>query len=170
MKVKKCFFRNIWLRRFTQFPKRNSWNYVSQKTCSLFRPYQLPCSALFISRKYGFRPWFQLFLVEMVDFKAHVCKSIVAWYKMNSVCTHCISYMSRYAYLYVYIHTVHTCRIEYIHFSHLVVPASTFEFWFLFLHILNGRMATLPQTLPRSFRDLHFCFRESKFKTGASAK
>ena len=43
------------------------------------------------------------------------------------------------------------------------------EFWFLFLHILNGRMATLPQTLPRSFRDLHFCFRESKFKTRASA-
>ena len=30
-------------------------------------------------------------------------------------------------------------------------------------------MATLPQALPRSFRDLHFCFRESKFKTAASA-
>ena len=43
------------------------------------------------------------------------------------------------------------------------------EFWFLFLHFLNGRLATLPQTLPRSFRDLHFCFRESKFKTRASA-
>ena len=43
------------------------------------------------------------------------------------------------------------------------------EFWFVFLHILNGRMATLPQALPRSFRDLHFCFRESKFKTAASA-
>ena len=43
------------------------------------------------------------------------------------------------------------------------------EFWFFFLHILNGRMATLPQALPRSFRDLHFCFRESKFKTAASA-
>ena len=43
------------------------------------------------------------------------------------------------------------------------------EFWFLFLHILNGRMATLPQALPRSFRDMHFCFRESKFKTRASA-
>ena len=59
-----------------------------------------------------------------------------------------------------------------------VLPAEPFvctaaknwlEFWFLFLHILNGRMATLPQTLPRSFRDLHFCFRESKFKTRASA-
>ena len=29
---------------------------------------------------------------------------------------------------------------------------------FLFLHVLNGRMATLPQDLPRSFRDLHDCF------------
>ena len=26
-------------------------------------------------------------------------------------------------------------------------------------------MATLPRALPRSFRDLHVCFRESKFKT-----
>ena len=43
------------------------------------------------------------------------------------------------------------------------------EFWFLFTHILNGRMATLPQTLPRSFRDLHLCFRESNFKTRVSA-
>ena len=43
------------------------------------------------------------------------------------------------------------------------------SFDFFFLHILNGRMATLPQALPRSFRDLHFCFRESKFKTAASA-
>ena len=43
------------------------------------------------------------------------------------------------------------------------------EFCFLFLHILNGRMATLPRALPQSFRDLHFCFRESKFKTAASA-
>ena len=48
-------------------------------------------------------------------------------------------------------------------------PISAGEFWFLFLHILNGRMATLPQALPRSFRDLHVCFRESKFKTAASA-
>ena len=30
-------------------------------------------------------------------------------------------------------------------------------------------MATLPRALPRSFRDLHLCFRESKFKTAASA-
>ena len=30
-------------------------------------------------------------------------------------------------------------------------------------------MATLPRALPQSFRDLHFCFRESKFKTAASA-
>ena len=30
-------------------------------------------------------------------------------------------------------------------------------------------MATLPQALPRSFRGLHFCFHESKFKTAASA-
>ena len=44
-----------------------------------------------------------------------------------------------------------------------------YEFWFLFLHILNGRMATLPQALPRSFRDLNVCFRESKFKIAASA-
>ncbi len=43
------------------------------------------------------------------------------------------------------------------------------EFCFLFLHILNGRMATLLRALPQSFRDLHFCFRESKFKTAASA-
>ena len=43
------------------------------------------------------------------------------------------------------------------------------EFWFLFLPFLNGRMVTLPQALPRSFRDLHFCFRESKFKTAAGA-
>ena len=30
-------------------------------------------------------------------------------------------------------------------------------------------MANLPRALPRSFRDLHFCFRESKFRTAASA-
>ena len=30
-------------------------------------------------------------------------------------------------------------------------------------------MATLPRALPQSFRDLHFCFRENKFKTAASA-
>ena len=39
----------------------------------------------------------------------------------------------------------------------------------LYVYILVGRMATLPRALPRSFRDLHFCFRESKFKTAASA-
>ena len=51
-------------------------------------------------------------------------------------------------------------------------PSSTefpHEFWFLYLHILLGHMATLPRALPRSFRDLHVCFRESKFKTAASA-
>jgi len=31
-------------------------------------------------------------------------------------------------------------------------------------------MATLPQALPRSFRDLQVCFRESKFKTAGSAE
>ena len=45
----------------------------------------------------------------------------------------------------------------------------TIELWFLFLHLLNGRMVTLLRALPRSFRDLHFCFRKSKFKTAVSA-
>ena len=53
--------------------------------------------------------------------------------------------------------------------THHKMCRETHEFWFLFLHILNGHMATLPQALPRSFRDLHVCFRESKFKTAASA-
>ena len=68
----------------------------------------------------------------------------------------------------------HSCKLIKQNNGHIVSIVEnevlkTSEFWFLFLHILNGRMATLPQALPRSFRDLHVCFRESKFKTAASA-
>ena len=72
-------------------------------------------------------------------------------------------YLSDKSYLISYILKL------YLILYHIVMHQEQIEFWFFFLHILNGRMATLPQALPRSFRDLHFCFRESKFKTAASA-